>query len=84
MQEEAAYVTDCFDETTAGEGEGVGPGAIADSEVYIRECEGEEEGEEEDIGWEGRVVAIDCVLELAGGSDFGASVDVGAGRHGWG
>ena len=59
VQHEAADVTDCFYKTAAGEREGECPRFVSDAEVELSDQEGEEKGEEEGVGGEGREVAID-------------------------
>ena len=81
VQHEAADVSDCFYKTAAGEGEGECPGFVSDAEVELGDQEGEEKGEEEGVGGEGREVAIDCVLDAADWGDGITGVDIGVGGH---
>ena len=81
VEHEAADIADCFDKTAAGEGESECPCFVSDAEVELGDQEGEEQGEEEGIGGEGREVAIDGVLDAANWGDGITGVDVGIGGH---
>lgn len=58
VQHEAADVADCFHETAARKSEGESPCSVSDAEVELGDEEDDEESEEEDVGGEGREVAV--------------------------
>ena len=74
-EEDTADVADCFAETAEEHGNGVSIGAEAEAEDEVGEGQDGEDGDEEGIGREGWVEAINCLVEGAIRADGSTVVD---------